>query len=84
MADDRVAAWWLITKSNLMTASLKCDYCYQAHDDDGDNCNDVSNDDDYDNHDVDVDSDDNDDKKKKSKEIFFKLDIPISNGNCED
>ena len=55
-----------------MTASLKCDYCYSAHDDDGDNCNDVSNDDDYDNHDIDVDSDDNDDNKK-SKNKFFSI-----------
>ena len=68
MADDRGAVWWLITKSNLMTASLNCDYCYRAHDNDGDNCND----DDYDNHDVDVDLDDNDDNKKWKK-IFFQF-----------
>ena len=66
-----------------MTASLKCDYCYCAHDDYGNNCNDVCDDDHlHDNHDVDVDSDDN--KKKNQKKFFFKLDIPISNGNCED
>ena len=60
-----------------MTASLKCDYCYCAHDDYGNNCNDVSDDDHlHDNHDVDVDSDDNDDKKKKSKEIFFQARYP--------